>query len=116
MLYARCIKFKIHIHIFWKTLVPSDSVLLQVQQLQQLRSLQIFRQNNVHIKSYIHQYHQHHNHLTIIIIVMLIRTKCVSCNVEDTQTTPVEVELKCEIVYKGLLRKTVKECNTFTIL
>ena len=50
----------------------------------------------------------HHN---IYIIVMLIRTKCVSCNVEDTQTTPVEVELKCEIVYKGLLRQTDKECH-----
>ena len=41
---------------------------------------------------------------------MLLRTKCVSCNGEDTQTTPAEVELKCEIVYKGLLRQTDKEC------
>ena len=42
---------------------------------------------------------------------MLIRGKCVSCNGEDTQTTPVEVELKCEIVYKGLLMQTDKECH-----
>ena len=28
--------------------------------------------------------------------------KCASCNCNDTQTTLAEVELKCELVFKGL--------------